>query len=420
MSPWQPLPHPSHGEAAPGPATGVARAARGAGLRTRFWAALYLLQELSMPMSGTATHSIRTLAPFLLWSRPACLLLSAAAAIGVLAVHGLSAHTNLLISLTVLLMPIALLGTAGIGLDIALFARTVIRVLFAACVLQALFPGLSNQLFAPFIDGFLRFDAPFSRATGLSMEPSFAAEMLFAAAAIHFFFTPRLWSPTTLLILGALLLIRAGTSIQQALLFALVYLFLRCARALAGTPAWRNRVHPALGLAATLFALGAMLSGYSLLVHGTVDLSFIPDSAERFNSWRTLSNYAAWVDAPAIAFFPHDANSGWGNAIGAALRSRSLPGEGWVTQPFSAIGVAFLDLGAVGGVLWAVLVFAVAARRLRPYALDTVQAAIVYTLLANGLFFAPKWQLSGFLAVGLIAAAIDASQGRRRHPPAAP
>lgn len=419
----QPLPHPLHGDPAPGVASvaspDAARSARGAGMRTRFWAALYLLQELSMPMSGTATHSIRTLAPFLLWSNPARVLLAAAAAIGVLALHGFSAHSNLLISLTVLLMPFALLSTERIGLDIELFARAVIRVLFAACLLQALAPGLSNTLFAPFIDGFLHFGAPFSRATGLSMEPSFAAEMLFAAAMIHFFFARRLWSPTTLLVLGALLLVRAGTSAQQALLFALVYLFLRCVNLAAGTPAWRNRAHPVLGLAAVLFALGAMLSGYSLFTYGTLDLSFIPDSVERFNSWRTLSNYASGIDAPAFAFFPHEANTGWGQAIGAALGSRGLAGEGWVTQPFSAIGVAFLDLGAGGGALWVALVFAQAARRLRPYALDTVQVAIVYTLLANAVFFAPKWQLSGFLAIGLIATAIGARQGRHR-PPAVP
>jgi hypothetical protein len=85
-----------------------------------------------------------------------------------------------------------------------------------------------------------------------------------------------------------------------------------------------------------------------------------------------------------------------------------------VTQPFSPIGVAFLDLGVVGGTLWVVLLFLQAARRLRPYKLSIRQAAIVYTLLANALFFAPKWQLSGVLAVGLIAAALDA---RRRSRP---
>lgn len=410
--------HTLQDAAAPAARQAAARRWYGPGLHTRFWAALYLLQELSLPMSGTAGNAIRTLAPFLLWSRPACLLLVAAAATGVLALHGFGVHINLLISLTVLLTPFALLSTERIGLDIALFTRTVIRVLCAACLLQALFPGLSTRLFAPFIDGFLSFGAPFSRATGLSMEPSFAAEMLFAAAMIHFFFARRLCSPTTLLALGALLLIRAGTSVQQALLFALVYLFLHCLNLARGTRARCNRLHPVPGLAAVLCALGAMLFGYSLFTYGTLDLSFIPDSVDRFNSWRTLSNFASGVDAPAIAFFPHDANSSWGQAIGAALQARGLAGEGWITQPFSAIGVAFLDLGAIGGALWVVLVFAAATRRLRRYALDTIQAAIIYTLLANAVFFAPKWQLSGFLAIGLIAAAIDARQERGQPPSA--
>lgn len=414
----QPLPDPAQGAAAAAASDATPNARQPARARTWFWTALYLLQELSIPMSGTATHSLRTLAPFLLWSNPARLLPAAAAATAVLALHGFSAHTNLLISLIVLLMPFALLSTERIRLDTELFARAAIRAIFAACLVQALLPGLSNTLFAPFIDGYLTFGAPFARATGLSMEPSFAAEMLFAAAMIHFFFAARLWSATTLLLLGALLLIRAGTSLQQALLFGLVYLFLRCLNLASGRPAWRNRADAALGLAAVLFALAAMLFGYSLLTYGTLDLSFIPDSVQRFHSWRTLSNYAAFVDAPAFAFFPHDSNAGWGQSLAAGLRARSLPGEGWVTQPFSAIGVAFLDLGTAGGALWVVLLFAQAARRLRRYALDTVQVAIVYTLLANALFLAPKWQLSGLLAVGLIATAIDARQAGRRHPAA--
>jgi hypothetical protein len=410
MQRWQTPPDPVHGAAAP------VRAVRA---RSWFWAALYLLQEISLPMAGTATHSIRTLAPFLLWSNPARLMLAALAAlagIGVFALHGLGVHANLLISLMVLLMPFALLSTERIRFDVELFARAVIRVLFAACLVQALFPGLSNTLFAPFVDGFLRFEGRFARATGLSMEPSFAAEMLFAAAMIHFFFAPRLRSRTTLLVLGALLLIRAGTSAQQALLFALVWLFLRCVGLAAGSAAWCRRVRPALGLAAALFALAAMLFGYSLFTYGRLDLSFIQDSIDRFGSWRTLSNYAAGIDAPALAFFPHATAAGWGDAIADALDARGLAGAGWVTQPFSPIGVAFLDLGVVGGTLWVVLLFLQAARRLRPYKLSIRQAAIVYTLLANALFFAPKWQLSGVLAVGLIAAALDA---RRRSRPRA-
>lgn len=411
MQRWQPPTDPLHGAAAPC----VAAPARAVRMRSCFWAALYLLQEISVPMAGTATHSIRTLAPFLLWSKPARLLLAAVAVIGVLALHGLNVHANLLISLTVLLMPFALLSTERIRFDAELFARAVIRVLFAACLVQALFPGLSNTLFAPFIDGFLRFDGRFARATGLSMEPSFAAEMLFAAAMIHFFFAPRLWSRTTLLVLGALLLIRAGTSAQQALLFALVWLFLRGVSLGAGSSAWCRRVRPVPGLAAVLFALGAMLFGYSLLTHGRLDLSFIPDSIDRFGSWRTLSNYAACIDAPALAFFPHQTGAGWGDAIAAALHARGLAGSGWVVQPFSAIGVAFLDLGAIGGALWVALLFVQAARRLRHHRLDSRQAAIVYTLLANALVFAPKWQLSGLLAVGLIGAALDARRRRSRQ-----
>lgn len=384
--------------------------------RTWFWTALYLLQELSIPMSGTATHSLRTLAPFLLWSDPARLLWAAAAAVGVLALHGFSVHANLLISLSVLLTPFALLSTARIRLEPELFARAAIRAIFIACLVQALLPGLSNRLFAPFIDGYLSFGAPFARATGLSMEPSFAAEMLFAAAMIHFFFAARLWSATTLLVLGALLLIRAGTSLQQALLFALVYSILRCLNLASGRPAWRNRTHPVTGLAAVLCALAAMVFAYSLLTYGTVDLSFIADSAQRFHSWRTVSNYAALADAPPLTFFPHADQGGWGESIAAGLRAHGLPGEGWVTQPFSAIGVACLDLGTAGAALWVALLFAQAAARLRRYALDTVQAAVVYTLLANALFLAPKWQLSGLLAVGLIATAVDARQAdRERH-----
>jgi hypothetical protein len=95
------------------------------------------------------------------------------------------------------------------------------------------------------------------------------------------------------------------------------------------------------------------------------------------------------------------------------LRAHGLAGDGWITQPFSAIGVAFLDLGAIGAALWVVLLFAAALRRLRPYALDTVQLSILYTLLVNTIFLAPKWQLSGFLAIGLIAAATESRHARR-------
>jgi hypothetical protein len=388
------------------------RGAREGSAPTWFWTAMYLLQEISIPMSGTATHSVRTLAPFLLAANPARLLLSAVAVVVVFALQGFSAHSNLLISLTVLLMPFALLSVERIRLDIELFARLVIKVLFVACVVQALLPGLSNILFEPFIDGYLSFDKLFARATGLSMEPSFAAEMLFAAALVHLFFAPRVWSATTVLVLGALLLIRAGTAVQQALLFALIYLFLKCVSLAAGVPAHRTRANLALALLSTLFALCAILFGYSLVTYGTLDLSFIRDSMDRFNSWRTLSNYAAWLDAQAISFFPHESNAGWGNAISGALRTYGLTGDEWVTQPFSPIGVALLDLGVGGSALWVLLVFAAAVRRLRPYALDTRQAAIVYTLLANSIFLAPKWQLSGFLAIGLIAAAIESRHTR--------
>jgi hypothetical protein len=391
--------------------------------QTCFWALVYLLQEISIPMSGAGNQSIRTLAPFLLSANPARLLLSAVAAIVVIALHNFSVHSNLLISLTVLLMPFALISAERIRLDIALFACIVIRVLFVACMVQALLPALANILFAPFIDGYLTFGQLFSRATGLSMEPSFAAEMLFAAAMVHFFFAPRWWSSTTLLAIGALLLIRAASSTQQALMFALIYLFLRGANLVVGAPAHRLRANLALGLLAALFALCGMLFGYSLFTYGTLDLSFIRDSMDRYNSWRTLSNYAAYLNAQAISFFPHASNAGWGNAISGTLRAHGLTGDEWVTQPFSAIGVAWLDLGIVGAALWVVLVFAAAVRRLRPYALDTIQLAILYTLLTNAIFLAPKWQSSSFLAIGLIAAAIDtrhrAPHGlipRRRRP----
>jgi hypothetical protein len=392
---------------------GPVRRARDGSAQTYFWAVVYLLQEISFPMAGTAQHSVRTVAPFLLTANPARLLLSAVFAIVAVVFHNFSVHSNVLISLTVLLMPFALLSVERIHLDIELFARIVIRVICVACMVQALLPGLSNILFAPFIDGFLTFEHPFSRATGLSMEPSFAAEALFAIAMVHFFFAPRFWSWTTLLVIGALLLIRAGTTAQQAVMFALVYIFLAFVNLVAGTPAHRTRANLALALLASLFALCAMLFGYSVVTYGTLDLSFIRDSMDRFNSWRTLSNYAAYLNAQAISFFPYDTNAGWGDAISSTLRTQGLTGAEWVTQPFSAIGVAFLDLGVVGAALWIVLVFAAAVRRMRPYALDTVQVAIIYTLLTNAIFIAPKWQLSGFLAVGLIAAAINTKRACR-------
>jgi hypothetical protein len=383
--------------------------AQAPGSRTWPWAALFLLQELALPGVG----SLRTLAPFLLASAPGCLLLSAVAAVIVIALHGFNVHVHLLVSLTVLLTPFALISTNRIALNIEQFARTVIGVLFGACLAQALLPGLSNVLFAPFLNGYLSFGQLFERATGLSMEPSFAAEMLFAAAMVHFFFAPRFWSPATLMLLGALLLVRASTSVQQALLFALVYGFLGCARLATATAAHRNRANLALGLLAGLFALCAILFGYSLVTYGRLDLSFMTDSMDRFHSWRTVSNYAAYLSAQPIAFFPYDTDAGWDRAISGTLHLYRISGDDWVTQPFSAIGVALLDLGLAGAALWIALVYAAAVRRLRPYALDTAQAAIVYTLLANAIFLAPKWQSSGFLAIGLIAATIDSRNANR-------
>jgi hypothetical protein len=376
---------------------------------TYLWCALFLLQELAYPPSN---GGIRTLAPFLLMAAPGCLLLSAVAAIVVIAFHDFNVHLHLLTSLMVLLMPFALLSTNRIALDVELFARTVIGVLCAACLVQALFPGLSNMLFTPIVNHYLHFQS-FGRATGLSMEPSFAAEMLFAVAAIHYFFAPRLWSRTTVMVIATLLMIRAGTIVQQALLFALVYLFLRCVRFVTGAPAQRHRANLLLALLAGVMALCAMLFGYSLFTYGRLDLSFIPDSIDRFNSWRTISNYAAYLSAQPISLFPYASDDGWGRAIADTLRLHRITGDQWVTQPFSAIGVAFLDLGLGGAALWVALVYAAAVRRLRPYALDTLQAAILYTLLANGIFLAPKWQSSGFLAIGLIAATIDRRNASR-------
>jgi hypothetical protein len=388
--------------------------------QTYLWAVLYLLQEISIPMADTATHSVRTLAPFLLPAKPAHLLLIAMFAIVVIALHDFSVNSNLLISLTVLLVPFALISIDRLRLDVNLFTATIVRVLFGACVVQALLPGISNILFAPFIDDFLTFTEPFSRATGLSMEPSFAAETLFAIAMVHFFFARRFWSWTTVLITGALLLIRAGSFLQQTALFASVYFFLRFANFIGGTPAYRTRSNIALGLLSCVIALCGIVFGYSFFTYATLDLSFIRDSMDRFGSWRTLSNYAAYVSAPAISFFPHDTNDGWASAISGALRAEGLTGNEWVTQPFSAVGVALLDLGIVGAVLWVVLVFATAIRRMRRYALDTAQSTIVYTLLTNAIFFAPKWQLSGFLAIGLIATAMETSHAARsRHASAA-
>ncbi|MBK4736707.1 hypothetical protein [Noviherbaspirillum pedocola] len=375
--------------------------------RTYLWTAAFLLQEISIPSAGTADHSIRTLAPFLACASPLKLMAGLGFALAVLALHGFSMNANLLISLIVLCMPFLLLDTQRMRIDIDEFCGCAARLIFAACVIQSLLPGLSNRIFAPFLDGFMTYERMFARASAFSMEPSFAAEMLFALAMVHVFFARRLVCGTSACILGAMLLIRASTFFQQACVFAAIYAFLGMRRLIAGSGSRFDGTGPATGMLAALFAVAIILGGYSFLVYGTLDLSFIRDSLEKYGSWRTLSNYAAFLQAAPLSFFPYHSAAGWADAISYGLQLHGLDGSGWIVQPFSAIGVAMLDLGIIGALLWIALLFHAAHRRFARYALRTSQVTIVYTLLANAIFLAPKWQLSGFLAVGLIASTLD-------------
>lgn len=379
-------------------------------VRTYLWAVIYVLQEISLPNLGTGDNSIRTLAPFGIFANRLILATASLAVVVIFSMHGFNMQANLLISVVTLLMPFILLSAERTRIAPLEFSSVAIAMIFSACAIQALFPGPANTLFSPFLDGYMTYDGIFSRATAFSMEPSFAAEALFAVAMIYLFFARTILTRTVFFLLGAVLLIRAATTLQQVFIVAAIYIWLKLLNLVLGKPDHANSTSFAQFASASLFAVCLMLFGYSYVIYGEWNLSFISDSLEKYGSWRALSNYAAAAGSDLIAFFPHHATSGWANAISEGLHSAGLEGDGWIVQPFGMIGVAVLDLGLLGTIAWIALLFHLVHKRINHYSLYTYQISIIYALLLNTIVFAPKWQLSGFLAIGLIAAGLKTNK----------
>ena len=319
---------------------------------------------------------------------------------------------NFYISLISLVTPFILMGGNYKNLDLTLLIGTLITVSFITVLIQLFLPSLSNNLFIPFTEASYLYDGITTRATILSREPSFAAEMIFPVflLLVYFYKDVKLNQVWLVMIMLIVFSVRASTFIQQAYIFITSYSFFMIFKNFNRVGYFYNVL---IYLFYILFMVFFFVLGYQLLIGIENDSNFLNDSLDVYGSWRTISNISSLYSAEIISFFSSLDFSGWEDKIldGGSHAYTGSQSISWIVQPFSLFAVYLLDFGLLGFLIIFLAIFFVIYKKTKFNFQTNLQKSILFSLLTNSLFFSPKWQLLGFLMIGLIVSNLKHRRG---------